>query len=183
MKASFLLPAALLLVGCRSSNQLLPLAVGKEWTFRYRWGVQREPGALKVVREVPVADGPGYELTGPMGTCRLGYQGNTLVADQLGDSFMVPPLPIGIPAGKRAIWSGWITTPRGKFPAKATLAASLDELPVGGRPRKLNHSLTRIRMGTHQIELTTWYAPGDGIIQQEQVTDGTPDLSIVRAIG
>ena len=36
--------------------------------------------------------------------------------------------------------------------------------------------------GRH-IELMTWYSPGDGIVQQEQRTEGHLDFKLVRIAG
>lgn len=174
----------LLLAGCAPSGQLVPLAVGKHWNYGFRWGVQKENAPIQVVREVPIADGTGWELSGPMGQARLGYHGGDLVADQLGGAFLTPALPIGIRVGsKPQVWRGWVTGLDGKKPAKAIIVATEAKLPVQGRPRSLNRTVVTMTTGGHTIELTTWYAPGDGIVQQEQRTDETLDVGVERIAG
>lgn len=173
----------LLLIGCGSPDRLVPLTVGKHWDYRFRWGVQREMGRVEVVRETPLGSGKGWELRGPMGVSRLGYEGANLVADQLGGAFLTPPLPIGIPVKTKEVWSGWVTSPEGRKPAKAIVSAASAKLKVGGRTRTLNRTVVTMRVGGHAIELATWYAPGDGIVQQEQRTDENLDLALERVAG
>ena len=161
----------------------MPLSVGQKWDYRYRWGVEREMGRIEVVREVPVENGTGWELKGPMGVCRLGYVGDSLVADQLGGAFLTPALPIGIPVKSRALWRGWVVSAGGRRPAKATVAAAEATLKVRGRRQRLNRTVVTLRTGDHTVELATWYAPGDGIVQQEQRTDDRLDLALERVSG
>jgi len=161
----------------------VPLAVGSHWDYRFRWGVQREMGRVEVAREVPVGDAVGYELRGPMGVSRLGYEGKRLVADQLGGVFLMPPLPIGVPEGDKASWRGWVTLPGGRQAAKATVVADSAKLKVGGRDRKLNRTVVQLTVGSRVIELATWYEPGQGIVQQEQRTGEGLDLGLERVTG
>lgn len=172
-----------LLLGCSGKDRLLPLSVGQKWDYRYRWGVEREIGRIEVVREIPVANGTGWELKGPMGVARLGYVGDQLVADQLGGAFLTPALPIGIPVKSRALWRGWVVSPVGRRPAKATIVASDASLKIRGRRKSLNRTVVTLRVGDRTVELTTWYAPGDGIVQQEQRTDDKLDLALERVSG
>ncbi|RYG25165.1 hypothetical protein EON82_08180 [bacterium] len=172
-----------LLLGCGSSDHLVPLSVGKKWDYRFRWGVRQETGKLEVVREVPVANGTGWELRSPMGVSRLGYEGDRLVATQLGDAFLVPPLPIGLPVGKKTTWQGWITTHAGKKAAKASIAAESDKQKIAGRTRTLNKTVVQLKTESTSTELATWYAPGDGIVLQEQVSNGKVALAVTRVSG
>ncbi len=171
------------LMGCGRSNPLLPLAVGQRWNYRFRQGVERDVAEVRVVREVPMKDGSGWELRGPMGVSRLGYAGERLVADQLGGAFLTPSLPIGIPLKSHAFWRGWVVSPKGRLPAKATVEATESKLTVQGRPRVLNRTVVTMRVGDHTVELATWYAPGNGIVQQEQRTDDKLDMALERVSG
>ena len=174
---------ASLLFGCGGPPRLMPLSVGQRWDYRYRWGMEREMGRVAVVREVPVANGMGWELKGPMGVARLGYVGDRLVAEQLGGAFLAPALPIGIPAKSQALWRGWVVSAAGRKAAKATVVASEATLKVRGRRQRLNRTVVTLRTGDHTVELATWYAPGDGIVQQEQRTDDKLDLALERVTG
>lgn len=175
--------SALLLFGCGGPGRLAPLTVGQKWDFRFRRGVERDVGQIEVVREVPLASGTGWELRGPMGVARLGYAGDRLVADELGGAFLTPPLPIGLPAKGRAQWRGWVVSPEGRQPAKATAFADVQPLKVQGQERKLDRTVVSMRVGGHAVELTTWFVPGDGIVQQEQRTDDKLNLSMERVSG
>ena len=172
-----------LLLGCGASERLIPLAVGKKWNYRFRWPLQREVGRIEVVREVPIDRGTGWELQSPMGVARLGYVGDRLVADQLGGAFLTPPLPIGLPTGAQTRWAGWVQGLTGRQPAKATIVATEAKLDVGGRRRTLDRTVVSMTVEGRNVELTTWYAPGDGIVQQEQRTKGNLDIGIERITG
>ena len=171
------------LVGCGSSDRLVPLAVGKKWDYRFRWGVQQKIGKVEVVREVPVANGTGWELRSPMGVARLGYSGNDLVAEQLSGSFLKPALPIGIAIGGHRKWRGWVVTATGKRAAKATIEADESKQQIAGRTRKLNRTVVSMNVEGHPIELATWYAPGEGIMLQQQATNEKVDLALDRVAG
>ncbi len=118
-----------------------------------------------------------------MGVSRLGYAGDRLVADELGGAFLTPPLPIGVAVKTQALWRGWVVSPAGRQPAKATIVAAEAKLPVEGRPRSLNRTVVTMHVGGHTVELATWYALGDGIVQQEQRTDDKLDLALERVSG
>ena len=175
--------SAFLLLGCRGSNALLPLSVGDRWDYRFRRGMERDVAPIRVTREVPLEGGKGWELRGPMGVVRLGNVGGRLVADELGGAFLTPPLPIGVPVKTRSLWRGWVVSVAGRQPAKAEIAATEAKLPVEGRLRALNRTVVTMRVGDHTVELQTWYAPGDGIVQQEQRTDDKLDLALERVSG
>ena len=172
-----------LLLGCGSPPPLVPFAVGDHWDYRFRTGLERETGRIEVAREVPVAGGVGWELRGPMGVSRLGYAGDRLVADQLGGAFLTPPLPIGLPLKSRALWRGWVVSPKGRQPAKATIEADESKPEIMGRKRVLNRTVVTLRVDGRKIELATYYAPGDGIIRQDQRTDERLDLALERIGG
>lgn len=174
---------ASLLLGCSGSPRLAPLAVGDHWDYRFRRGIERDVASIRVTREVPMVGGRGWETKGPMGVSRLGYRGNDLVADELGGAFLTPPLPLGIPVKSHDQWRGWVTSAAGRLPAKATIAATEAKLSVGGRLRTLNRTVVTLRTGNHTVELTTLYAPGDGIVEQEQRTDDKLDLVLERVSG
>ena len=174
---------SLLLLGCGSPPRLVPLAVGAHWDYRFRWGLERETGRIEVVREVPVGGGTGWELRSPMGVSRLGYQGDRLVASQLGGAFLTPPLPIGIPVGTRAVWHGRVTSLRGETPGSAKVEAAPAKLLVSGQKRTLDRTVVTLRVGGKIVELVTHYAPGEGIVQQEQRTDDRLDLALDRIGG
>ena len=173
----------MLLVGCGSSDRLVPLSVGKKWDYNFRWGVAQETGTLEVVREVPVANATGWELRSPMGVLRLGYEGDKLVADQLADAFFVPSLPIGLPVGHKAVWRGWMTSHAGRKAARAVISSDSTKSKVSGRDRTVTQ--TTVVMNSEGVEttLTTSFAPGDGIVDQEQVNGGMVALSVKRVSG
>ena len=175
--------SALLLSACSSPNRLVPLSIGKKWDYNFRWGMEQETGTLEVVREIPVADGTGWELRSPMGVLRLGYAGENLVADQLADSFFEPSLPIGVPAGGKAAWRGWVTSHAGRKPAKAVISGELTKDKVAGRLQTVSQTTVILNTEGDTTTLTTSYAPGDGIVGQEQVSGGKVALSVKRVSG
>ena len=171
------------LTACGSPPPLVPLVVGAHWDYRFRWGLERETGRITVVREVPVGGRTGWELRSPMGVARLGYRGDRLVASQLGGAFLNPPLPIGVPLGTRAVWHGRVTSLRGETPGSAIVEAEKAKLNVAGASRTLNRTVVTLRVDGKIVELATWYAPGEGIVQQEQRTNDRLDLALERIGG
>ena len=172
-----------ILLGCGSPPPLVPLAVGAHWDYRFRWGLERETGRVEVVREVPVGGGTGWELRSPMGVSRLGYRGDRLVASQLGGAFLTPPLPIGVPVGSRAVWHGRVASLKGETPGSAVVEADKAKVNVAGAPRAVNRTVVTMRVDGKTVELTTWYAPGEGLLQQEQRTNERLDLALERIGG
>lgn len=156
-------------LGCGSDSRLAPLSVGQKWDYKFQFGLHVESGQIVVAREVPVAGGVGWELKGPMGVSRVGYDGDRLVADQLAGAFLRPPLPIGVPLkDKVPVWKGWVQSAGAPKPAKATITASETRIEIGSRRRSANKTVVRMWIDGKAIELATYYIPGSGIVSQDQ---------------
>lgn len=179
----FTIVSASLLFGCGSQDRLISLSVGERWDYRFRTGNLDETEKLQVVREVPVANGTGWELRSPMGVMRIGYDGDNLVAEQLADAFLVPPLPIGIPVGRKATWQGWITSHAGKKAAKAVISADSGTSKIAGRERPVNQTTVVLKSVGMTTTLKTSYDPKEGIVEQEQASNEKLEFKITRVSG
>lgn len=168
--------------GCgRSGSNLMPLEVGRSWTYLVQSGFNSYVDEVKVTRRLSVASSPGAELSGPLGTTRMAWHDGALLVEQAINTQFVPPLPILFDASETSdrAWKGTATLIGSSAPARATQEQSVDSdfMADGGKIRTIKSTLHLERKG-HDIELITWFAPDRGILQQEQRTDG---VLVVRA--
>lgn len=89
------------LMGCGSRDDWFPMKAGKHWKYNVRTGLGSQVVQVKVLRPLAVASTQGYELTGPLGTSRLGWRDGTLYADRTSNGQFEPPLPLLVPGLQR----------------------------------------------------------------------------------
>lgn len=173
---AFLLATALL--GCAKHDELMPMKLGKTWTYTVRPGFGTLVEPVKAIRQVPVGDGLGYELAGPLGVSRMAWQGTRLITDMAGNARFVPPIPL-LGAGDKSLdWRGWLETNGKKLPAKASLTEASAKLSLAGRDFSGTRSTLKVKTPAGELVLDTWFAPGVGVVQQEQRTNDKLDLQL-----
>ena len=173
-----LLAFALLVVGCRDkSTDLMPLKVKNEWQYLVRPGLQKYTDTLKVTREISVANVQGYELAGQMGVCRMAWKNGKLLTNEMANARFVPPLPL-YSYRKKEPWTGWVYSLNKKEPARGEVTYEPQKLEVSGRKISTIRSTASLKIMNRQVELTTWFEAGVGIVQQEQRTNNELDVSI-----
>jgi hypothetical protein len=166
------------LAGCRGGPSLMPLDIGHKWTY-----IVKSPRSfdtyvtpIKVARRISVAGVEGVELTSDLGVSRLAWVGDGLMAERLIGTQFSPPLPLvfGTNETYERPWKGQVTFVDNASPATATQSQkAFDDFPLGGKKIHTIISTIHLKTAARSIELLTWFAPGRGIVQQEQRTDGT----------
>jgi hypothetical protein len=190
-----MLPLIALATGCRGGSDLMPLDVGHSWNYIVKAGFDTYVTPIKVDREVSVANTRGVELASTLGTSRMAWTGDSLVAERLAGTQFVPPIPLLFKAEETSDrpWKGHLQFVDQGFldpkdpadnregqPRLATATQSQkgdDDIPFGGKKIHCMRSTVRLQTAAHSIELITWFSAGLGIVQQEQRTD---DKLLVR---
>lgn len=158
----------------------MPLDQGRSWTYTFRTPFQTFVEQVEVKGETPVGSEPGVVLTGPMGTSRLGWQGDTLYAARLANAGFSPPIPLVVEAGGKGKatrkWKGTIEAFGHKREAFATMTQESARVASGGirfTTIKSELDLQAREAGgkSIHIEVTTWFRPGVGIVEQVQRTN------------
>lgn len=125
------------LAGCgrEGSNDLLPLAVGKQWKYMSKVGLSTSVETLTVTRQVPVEGRLGFECSGLGAASELVWKKGELLAGRLGNTTYRPALPIYSRSTKD--WKGIVDTGFARGAAKASLSVSdtkikqgIDEVPA-----------------------------------------------------
>jgi hypothetical protein len=161
---------ALTLLGCSQAPSLMPMEVGRSTTYVVTYGLERHPEPVTVSREVPVSGASGYELTGEMGASRLVWKDGVLLASQTANAWFDPPIPlVAADAGDRS-WSGRVASLGTKSLASATLTHSKEKLDLAGKTLDTVLSVLTIQLPRGRIEVSSWFQPGVGLVQQEQRT-------------
>jgi len=173
------LAGLLLLGGCRSTESLWPLEVGRSWTYSVDTGLTTFVATTKVERRVPVGGAMGYELRGTMGVSRLAWDGGRLVASMLPHTRFNPPVLLAVAGARgdaknpfRAGWKGnveWFGKAR---PATATLEQVPDRVRIGSTEVPATLSTVRLTTEDRNVELQSWFVDGLGLVRQDQRTDG-----------
>jgi hypothetical protein len=152
----------------------MPLDVGHSWNYIVKAGFDTYVTPVKVSRELSVADVSGVELACTLGTSRLAWAGDALMADRLVGTQFEPSLPIlfrGDETHERP-WKGQVVFVDRASPATATQSQKGDDdISFGGKKIHCVRSTVRLKTAAHSIELITWFSAGLGIVQQEQRTD------------
>lgn len=176
-----LLPLLLLpLLGCGRGDSLMPLDQGRSWTYSFYNGSQTFIEPVEVKGKAAVGSGQGAILTGPMGTSRLGWNGDTLLAARLANAGFSPAIPLIVEVGGKGEatrrWNGTIEAFGVKHEAFATMTQARARLARGGV--KIDTLKSELVLQAREpgrpptrIEVTTWFRPGVGIVQQEQRTN------------
>ena len=172
--------AAISLAGCTKPPTEYPLAVGKTWTYNVRTHFISYQEPVKVSRELSVAGTKGYVLSGPMGSCRIGWREGTLYADSLLNTTFNPPLPMLVSGQPEASldWEGYLTVLGKQRKGHATLSQKKESVTLGWRTVPTTRAKLLIEVEDHEIELITWYAVGQGPVKQEQRTDGRQIINL-----
>ena len=75
-------------------------------------------------------------------------------------------------------------TSAGRVPASGTIEVVEGQtLSLGAREFSTTRSTVTLKAGNDGIELITWFAPGVGIVQQEQRTNTVLDLQLQLVLG
>lgn len=157
----------LLAAGCGSDTQnLFPLAEGNSWNYVVSLDGDIAYQELSVVGRTAVGPHNGWLLESDMGDSRLAWDGERLLASEMAGVRYSPPIPIYAPDGER--WSGVVLTAGSDKRATATIATSNAELNVAGRPHQTVMCVLTLDSGDGQVQLTTWFFEGLGILRQEQ---------------
>ncbi|RYG47675.1 hypothetical protein EON79_06690 [bacterium] len=167
------------LVGCSRTERLMPLEEGRSWTYNFRGAFESAVEQVKTVRPVSVAGAAGMELVGPLGISRMAWKNGVLYVSQTSGARFTPALPLFVPPGKKVAYHGRMETSRGRFPASGTIVTVEGQtINLGAREYGTTRSTVTLKAGEDGVELITWFAPGVGIVQQEQRTNTVLDLQL-----
>lgn len=171
-----LLPVALLfLAGCRGGNDLMPLEVGKRFSYNVSTNFNSYTAEVKVIRRSAVEGLDGFVLHGPTGESFLAWKGDTLIGERFANTRFTPAIPLVVESDKRVrrTWSGKVQGAWGQFDGVATLNQAPSNEIVGGRKVKVVKSeLTIDNPKGKSIRLRTLFQPGAGIVAQHQWVGG-----------
>jgi hypothetical protein len=174
-----LLTVALATLGCRGGQQdLMPLDVGKSWTYHVISGLDSRVESVKAVRPVAVDGVEGMELNGPLGISRLAWRQNSLIAESTSNLRFHPGLPLLAANGSHSKWVGQVTWMGRDIPATADTIQRLKSLPLNSRVIESTESEVVLHLPSRAITLTTWFEPGVGIVRQEQHTGVKLDIGL-----
>lgn len=149
----------------------MPLEVGRSTSYVVKFGFDSRVEPVRIRRHVAVAGVDGYELAGPLGVSRLAWNGGTLYADEAVNASFQPSLPLLAEDRKEHVWHGRVISMGNENPATAKLTHQDAEVVVGGRKLKTVQATLLVTMPKGTIQLDSWYAPGVGLVQQEQRTN------------
>ncbi|MBX3118148.1 MAG: hypothetical protein KF784_03720 [Fimbriimonadaceae bacterium] len=158
----------------------MPLEVGSEWKYNVSGKFAKYVEPLRINKEVGVAGTQGVELTGPLGSSSMAWKNGVLYADRLAGTSYSPPLPL-LAADSRTIdWKGTASWPMsGSVKVEARLTHEAQKLKLDAREYETTRSRLQLVLdGKRSMEVTTWFAPGTGIVRQEQRTGGELDIRI-----
>lgn len=175
MKQTLWITLLLFLAGCSSrENSLMPLKVGQTWTYEIKPGFQSDAIEVKVSRALSVGPCQGYELTSGYGSTRLGWDGDTLLASQLGGTVYDPPVPLLSPLGpeETKTWRGNVVLAGKTREGIARLSRKDVKTKVGTFDRDAVESILNLEVDGQKHEILTWFVKNLGIVRQEQRRDG-----------
>lgn len=151
----------------------MPLSMKSKWSYSVKTDFSSAVDEIVVGRRVPVGSHLGYELIGQMGISRLVWDGDTLLASELGNHGFSPPIPIFATRSKQ--WKGNLTIAGRPQQGSATLELSETPETIAGREYKAVVAELDIETKGRHINMKTWYVKSIGILRQEQRTDGKRD--------
>jgi hypothetical protein len=165
----------LALAACSPSDRsLMPLREGTVWTYAVERDFDSSVAEWKVVGRAAVGSESGYEIRSPLGSSRLAWQGDRLVASQLAGTRYDPPMPLLAPDGTP--WSGTVHGTGRAGRARASVARETATEETDGRKRSVTVSTVTIKADGWEAQVTTWFVAGVGAVRQEQRTDGRLDV-------
>ncbi len=151
----------------------MPLEVGRKWTYDVNAGLVSRIEPLAVTRETAVAGVRGYELAGPLGVSRLGWNGDSLLVDSFANARFTPAIPILNSQLKDAHWHGRLESLGVVQPASASLIHKKVSLSFHSRQTPAVLTILSVKLPDRTMELQTWFSEGIGILRQEQRTRRT----------
>lgn len=166
---------ALLLAGCGGGHDLMPLEVGKRFSYNVSTNFNSYPAEIKVVRRAAVAGLDGFVLTGPTGESHVAWKGDVLVGERFANSRFIPPIPLVVDTTerRRQTWIGKVQGSWGQFEGTAVLNQAPSEEVVAGRKTKVTKTeLTITNPKGKSIRLRTLFQTGSGIVAQHQWIGG-----------
>ncbi len=178
-----LLPLGLLLVGCRGSENPMPLEVGNSWKYAVSTQFQQYLADVRVIRETSVGGHPGFVLAGATGESRVAWVDGTLIAERIANTRFVPAIPILVDTAERSRshWKGQVQGNWGKFEGTAVLNQVASEELIGGlKTRVIKAELTILNPKGKSIRLQTFFQPGVGIAEQRQWTGSNAVVTVER---
>jgi hypothetical protein len=149
----------------------MPLHVGRITTYQVRSGFESHICDIKVRRPVPVDGTSGYELFSTLGVSRLAWSNGELIASQAANAWFNPPVPILAADGAHRSWHGTIVSLDRRVHASGDLSMTRTRLQLGGRELDTIEANLLLTLPRGAIELTSWFEPGTGLVQQEQRTN------------
>lgn len=155
-------------VGCGPPDPF-PLETGRKWSYSVRGGLSSRVESIRVVGPIAVDGRPGWRLAGSLGVAAMAWTPDALVAEQVPGTRFSPALPILYRSPERAAtWRGMITWMNGVAEAGADIAQEPVTIDIGGRKMKVTQVRHRFTMPNGLSELVSWYAPGIGLVRQQQ---------------
>jgi hypothetical protein len=150
--------------------------------YAIRTGLSKSVETVRVTSRVPIAGDYGFALTSTFGPSNLLWKGNTLLASNLGGTRFSPPIPIlinGDPSATRrtktrATWGGL------SEPADIILTQSKETVRIGNTDVDGIRVTLTLQTPTREVQTISVYAPGKGLVHQQQLTNGRFDLSLDR---
>lgn len=173
--------ALVLLAGCRSADDsYMPMEVGRTWTYQARAEFSTSFEPVSVRRQLSVAGAKGFELAGEHGVSRLAWKDGVLYAERWADATLSPPMPILGPEEDHVVrsWSGTVTYAGKSESGTATIRQAPVKVDVGGKKYSVRQSQIKVDMPSKTLEVVTDFAPGIGIVRQEQRTNLKFNLSL-----
>jgi hypothetical protein len=164
-------------VSCTPFDQsFFPMRMGQTWTFQVQDDFDRYVDDVRVVGAVNVGPVKGWQLRGKMGTSRLGWSGDTLLASELGGRHFDPPLPIFSRSPRS--WKGTMFSAGMRTPVAATVTSEKTVEKYGGRSYDAVQTTVLLTGAGQQVKLDSWFVSGIGLLRQEQRTGDRRDRRI-----
>jgi hypothetical protein len=116
-----------------------------------------------------------------MGNSRLAWVGSRLIAEELGGVRYSPPIPIYDPLAtekKPLNWNGLVIVAGKSSEGQASLTMKPDSYKVAGRDYSVKLARVELKTTGKVVENLMWFAPGIGIVRQEQRVEGTLDRAL-----
>ncbi len=165
--------------GCNEQISYFPLKSGNRWDYHIRNGLQTRVDTLKVKQNTPVASCKGYQLLSHSGTLELAWKGTTLYLAKTPNIRFIPSLTwLDVSTTHcQNTWKGTVRYLGNLYSTEINITQSEDMILFkGSNVKTLKVILTTLIEGKN-IELITWFSQNLGIIQQQQRTNGTLNIS------
>jgi len=182
VRAIPILLLGLVLSSCSQDEQsYMPLAKGHVWTYNVQYGMATAVQDVRVSRPISVEKSAGWELASPMGNSRLAWVGSRLIAEELGGVRFSPPIPIFDPLAtekKPLTWAGLVIVAGKSSEGGASLTMKPDKYKVAGRDYLVKLARIELKTTGKVVENLIWFAPGIGIVRQEQRVGDNRDRAL-----